>query len=67
MGAQLQIIKTFQELSDYLWQEKTDLMELCFENLQNLSDFDRGEYKGQAIAFDEILQLLRHSIKYEEL
>ena len=39
-------IKTFEELRDHIWEEKSANMEMLAERLGELSRFDQGRFVG---------------------
>jgi len=61
------IIKTFEELREYLWQAKHDTMECLVDRLGELTPFEQGRYAGKIYGYDEAMDILRNSIKYGDV
>lgn len=60
----MESIKTFEELRDYLWEERQDLAESLIDTLDETTEFDRGNFHGQYIAYSSFIRLLRDILKY---
>jgi hypothetical protein len=60
-------IKTFEELRDYLWEEKTATLEMLADRLPELSRFEQGRFVGQIQGFQEVMDVLRNSLKYGDV
>lgn len=60
-------IKTFEELRDYLWEERQGLLEILHERLEELTEFQRGSYHGEINAYSDVLSTLRSILKYGEV
>ncbi len=56
--------KTFEELRDAIVQIKQDTLELLCEDLEELTPFRQGMYRGSIMGYDEILTVIRNAIKY---
>ena len=58
--------KTFEEFREYLWQERADTVDFMLDKMAEvpLSDYQMGAYKGEIMAYDSILMVLRGIIKY---
>jgi hypothetical protein len=57
-------IKTFEELYECLGREKALRLENLCERLADLTEFERGECRGEILAYEEIMSILRDIIKY---
>ncbi len=60
------MIKTFEELRSHIWDERQHMLELIAESLEESSEFARGRWAGYICGYDEILSVLRTSLKYGE-
>lgn len=60
-------IKTFEELRDYLWEEKNTTMEMLTDRLSELSRFDQGRFVGEIQGYQNVLDILRNSLKYGDV
>lgn len=56
--------KTFEELSTILHDEKFDAMEHIVENIEHLSEFERGYWRGQYDAYDNMYHDVRQKLKH---
>lgn len=63
----IEMPKTFSELQEIIYSEKYSIMELLCENLEDLTPFQLGRYQGELQAYQEVLNLLRKSIKYRDV
>lgn len=61
------IIKTFEELREHLWQAKQDTMEFLVDRLGELTPFEQGRYAGEIRGYDEVINVLRDSMKYGDV
>lgn len=59
-------IKTFQQLREYIWEEKQSSIECFIERVSELNEFETGRWKGEIDAYDQVLHLLRNIDKYGE-
>jgi hypothetical protein len=57
-------IKNFEELREYFLEEKHSLMEDLIEDLESLTEFERGAYQGRYRAVDDMISVLRNILKY---
>lgn len=62
-----EVLKTFEELRDYLYEEKQHACERLVENLEELTPFQLGRIQGAIGAWDEILNVLRNTMKYGDV
>lgn len=59
-------IKTFEELYDYISEEKYDCMESFVDRVDELNEFQRGMYKGEIMGYDQVIGLLKTILKFGE-
>lgn len=59
-------IKNFEQLRDYLWEDKQSCYEDLVENLEEWSEFQRGRAVGYIHGIQEVMDILRHHLKYGE-
>lgn len=57
-------IETFEELRDHLLEEKYFVSDSLLENLEELTEFQRGRYRGELDAYQDIIDTLRNILKY---
>lgn len=60
------MIKTFEELRTRIWEERQYMLEHIAENLEESTEFMRGQWSGEIVAYDCMLDTLRNSLKYGE-
>lgn len=60
-------IKTFEELRDHIWEEKSANMEMLAERLGELSRFDQGRFVGEIQGYQNVLDVIRNSMKYGDV
>lgn len=60
------MIKTFEQLSSHIWDERQHWLETIPERLEESTEFNRGTWLGILMAYDEVLSVLRTSLKYGE-
>ncbi len=58
------IPKNFEELQEYIWDEKQISMENAINKLPDSNEFQRGAYYGELYAYQNILDVLRNVLKY---
>ncbi len=58
---------TFDELRQRIWDEKQNTIEVCIDRLEELTPFQQGIYRGEIIAYDEILNIMRGIEKWGDL
>ena len=57
--------KTFDELREQVWEEKRDTIEMFVDRIDDETTMqDVHRFKGEIMAFDSVLQMLRNIIKY---
>lgn len=56
--------KNFEQLAEWLYEEKYREMEVLLDNLEDMSEFDRGYYKGKITIYDELMHDIRRGIKH---
>ena len=57
--------KTFDEFRDQVWEEKRDTIEMFVDRIDDETTMaDVNRFKGEMIAYDSVLQMLRNIIKY---
>jgi len=54
-----------EKLRMLIGQLRAATLEALYQNLVDLNDFDRGEYSGEIIAYDSILNVLKDVIEDE--
>ena len=62
-----QMVKNLQELRDLLHELKVCEMESLVENLEELTPFQQGEFSGGIALIEEIDNILRNSLKYQDV
>lgn len=60
----MQAVKSLQELRDTISEIKYDTYECLAVQLQESTEFERGQLKGMILAYEEIDAILRNSIKH---
>lgn len=60
------MIKTFEELRSHIWDLRQQSLECMVERLEESTEFNRGGWRGYINAYDDILSILRTSLKYGE-
>jgi hypothetical protein len=60
------MIKTFEELRSHIWDERQGILEHIAENMEESTAFTRGKWSGHILAYEDILSVLRNSLKYGE-
>lgn len=61
------IVTTFEELREYILDEKRWLLELLSEQLEEISPFQLGRCQGKILALNNILEVLRNSMKHGDM
>lgn len=59
--------KNFEQLREFLWEERLSILETLNERLEELTAFQQGRYNGEIMAYDEILGILRNVLKYGDV
>lgn len=59
-------IRTFEELREYIWQEKQDAADCLLDRMEELSRFQIARWKGEIDGYDNILMVLRNILKHGE-
>lgn len=59
-------IKDFQSLREHVNEERLDTLESLGQRIEELTEFQRGSYHGELMAYDNMLSLLRDILKYGE-
>jgi hypothetical protein len=60
------MIKTFEELKSHISDLRQDSLEAMADRLEESTEFNRGGWCGYISAYDDILAILRTSLKYGE-
>lgn len=60
-------VKNFEELRDYLLEEKHNLLEDLADRLEELSEFQRGRFQGEIRGIEAVMYILRNALKYGDI
>lgn len=60
-------INDFEKLRELLIDEIEELKENCMHCLQESSEFERGRFYGEYLAYDNVIGMLRDAIKYGDI
>lgn len=59
-------IRTFEQLREYIWEEKQSSADCLIDRIEELNTFEQGRWKGEIDAYDNLLQVLRNILEYGE-
>lgn len=59
-------IKNFEDLREHIWEERYGSMESLANSIEELTEFQRGSYHGEIMAYENLLSVLRDILKYGE-
>jgi hypothetical protein len=57
-------VKNLEELREFIAEEKYEIMEALVNNLEDSTEYQRGRSCGFVMAYDEIMGLIRDSLKH---
>lgn len=56
---------TLEKFRDWVWEEKAMTGDVLVERLHELTPFEQGQYVGEIMGYQCVLDQLRNILKYE--